>query len=86
MKLWSVELRLRGALEAGDPLTHAPHLGKHTREIVGEMGYGAGDIDKLSVSGVVGCYRGLSEFELGPFDVGRGGGLGRAKAKQEILI
>ena len=42
----------------GDPLTHAPHLGEHTREILGEMGYGAGDIEKLTASGVVGCYRG----------------------------
>ena len=42
----------------GDPLTHAPHLGEHTREILGEMGYGPGDIEKLCVSGVVECYRG----------------------------
>ena len=41
----------------GDPLTHAPHLGEHTREILGEMGYGAGDIERLSASGVVECYR-----------------------------
>ena len=26
----------------GDRLTHAPHVGEHTREILGEMGYGAG--------------------------------------------
>ena len=40
----------------GAPLTHAPHVGEHTREILAEMGYGAGDIDKLKASGVVGCY------------------------------
>ena len=42
----------------GDPLTHAPHLGEHTREILGEMGYGVGDIEKLAASKVVVCYRG----------------------------
>ena len=42
----------------GDALTHAPHLGEHTREILGEMGYGAGEIEKLSASAVVECYRG----------------------------
>ena len=40
----------------GDRLTHAPHVGEHTREILGELGYGASDIDRLSASGVVGCY------------------------------
>jgi hypothetical protein len=29
-----------------------------TREILGEMGYGVADIEKLSASGVVACYRG----------------------------
>lgn len=42
----------------GDRLTHAPHLGEHTREILGEMGYGTADIEKLTASGAVACYRG----------------------------
>jgi len=41
----------------GDPLTHSPHLGEHTREILTEMGLGAGDIERLTASGVVDCYR-----------------------------
>ena len=41
----------------GDGLTHAPHLGEHTREILGEMGFGVGDVEKLTASGVVACYR-----------------------------
>jgi len=40
----------------GDPLTHSPHVGEHTREILGELGYGASDIEKLTASGVVACY------------------------------
>jgi crotonobetainyl-CoA:carnitine CoA-transferase CaiB-like acyl-CoA transferase len=40
----------------GDPLSHAPHVGEHTREVLIELGYEAGDIDRLSASGVVGCY------------------------------
>jgi crotonobetainyl-CoA:carnitine CoA-transferase CaiB-like acyl-CoA transferase len=40
----------------GDRLTHSPHVGEHTREILGELGYGAGDIEKLNASGVVACY------------------------------
>jgi crotonobetainyl-CoA:carnitine CoA-transferase CaiB-like acyl-CoA transferase len=42
----------------GDRLTHAPHLGEHTREILGEMGYGAAEVEKLTASGVVACYGG----------------------------
>ena len=42
----------------GDRLTHAPHLGEHTREILGEMGYDAANIEKLTASGAVACYEG----------------------------
>jgi crotonobetainyl-CoA:carnitine CoA-transferase CaiB-like acyl-CoA transferase len=42
----------------GDRLTHAPHVGEHTREILGEMGYEAGEIERLKGSGVVGCHGG----------------------------
>jgi crotonobetainyl-CoA:carnitine CoA-transferase CaiB-like acyl-CoA transferase len=41
----------------GDRLTHAPHVGEHTAQILSELGYGSADIEKLSASGVVGCYR-----------------------------
>ena len=41
----------------GDRLTHAPHLGEHTQEILGELGYASADIEKLTASGVVACYR-----------------------------
>jgi crotonobetainyl-CoA:carnitine CoA-transferase CaiB-like acyl-CoA transferase len=44
-------------LENGDRLAHAPHVGEHTREILGELGYGTTDIDKLNASGVVGCHQ-----------------------------
>ena len=32
--------------------TLAPHLGAHTREVLGECGYGTGEIDALLASGV----------------------------------
>lgn len=41
---------------SGDRLSHSPHVGEHTREILGELGYGAGDIERLRASGVVVCY------------------------------
>src|SRR4030095_14363047 len=41
----------------GDPLAHSPHVGEHTRDILGELGYGANDIEKLTASGVVACYK-----------------------------
>jgi crotonobetainyl-CoA:carnitine CoA-transferase CaiB-like acyl-CoA transferase len=44
-------------LATGDRLAHAPHVGEHTREILAEMGYGSAEIEKLSHSGAVGCYR-----------------------------
>ena len=40
----------------GDRLTHSPHLGEHTREILRELGFDTSDIDRLNASGVVGCY------------------------------
>jgi crotonobetainyl-CoA:carnitine CoA-transferase CaiB-like acyl-CoA transferase len=42
----------------GDRLTHSPHVGEHTREILAELGYGVSDIERLDASGVVACYRG----------------------------
>ena len=41
-----------------DRLTHAPHVAEDTSEILGELGFGNDDIEKLTASGVVGCYRG----------------------------
>jgi crotonobetainyl-CoA:carnitine CoA-transferase CaiB-like acyl-CoA transferase len=34
---------------------HAPHTGEHGRAILGELGYGAGDIDRLIKDGAVGA-------------------------------
>ena len=44
------------AAAGGDNLTHAPHVGEHTRAILGELGYASADIEKLGAAGVVGCY------------------------------
>jgi crotonobetainyl-CoA:carnitine CoA-transferase CaiB-like acyl-CoA transferase len=41
----------------GDRLAHSPHVGEHTREILGELGYGTAEIEKLTTSGVVACHR-----------------------------
>ena len=38
-----------------DRLSHAPHVGEHTREILGELGYDATEIERLRASGVVYC-------------------------------
>ena len=40
----------------GDRLTHSPHVGEHTREVLGELGYSASEINRLSGAGVVACY------------------------------
>jgi crotonobetainyl-CoA:carnitine CoA-transferase CaiB-like acyl-CoA transferase len=37
------------------PTQHAPHIGEHGRAILGELGYGAGDIDRLIKDGAVGA-------------------------------
>ena len=44
------------AAASGDNLTHAPHVGEHTRAILDELGYASADIEKLGAAGVVGCY------------------------------
>jgi crotonobetainyl-CoA:carnitine CoA-transferase CaiB-like acyl-CoA transferase len=44
------------AAASGDNLTHAPHVGEHTRAILGELGYTSADIEKLGAAGVVGCH------------------------------
>jgi crotonobetainyl-CoA:carnitine CoA-transferase CaiB-like acyl-CoA transferase len=38
---------------SGDRLTHSPHLGEHTREVLQELGYDAAGIEKLLAAGVV---------------------------------
>lgn len=37
----------------GDRLSHSPHVGEHSRAIVGELGYAAGEIDRLLADGVI---------------------------------
>ena len=42
--------------ENGDPSSHSPHVGEHSREILGELGYGADTIETLRASGVITCH------------------------------
>lgn len=44
------------AAASGAPLTHAPHVGEHTRAILAELGYAGTEIERLDAAGVVGCY------------------------------
>jgi len=44
------------AAASDDNLTHAPHVGEHTRAILGELGYASANIEKLGAAGVVGCH------------------------------
>ena len=40
--------------ETGDRLSHSPHVGEHSREIVTELGYSAGQVSALAAKGVIG--------------------------------
>lgn len=42
--------------ETGDASSHSPHVGEHSREILGELGYDAGAIEKLRASGIITCH------------------------------
>jgi crotonobetainyl-CoA:carnitine CoA-transferase CaiB-like acyl-CoA transferase len=44
------------AIATGERLTHSPHVGEHTREVLGQLGYDAREIERLDASGVVTCY------------------------------
>ena len=46
------------AVTTGDRLTHAPHVGEHSRDILRELGYDTREIERLEASGIVGCHRG----------------------------
>jgi formyl-CoA transferase/CoA:oxalate CoA-transferase len=41
-----------------DRLSHAPHVGEHSREILKALGYAASEIERLASSGVVACHEG----------------------------
>jgi len=45
------------APKTGDRFSRSPHVGEHSREILGELGYGAGQIDELAKAGVIDIYR-----------------------------
>lgn len=55
-KLQSVHLGGCGERETEAGMTHVANWGERTRELLGEMGHVAGQIEKLAESSVVGCY------------------------------
>jgi crotonobetainyl-CoA:carnitine CoA-transferase CaiB-like acyl-CoA transferase len=42
--------------ETGDRLSHSPHLGEHSEEVLAELGYGAPEIELLKAKGVAGTF------------------------------
>jgi len=44
------------ALRPGAALAHAPHIGEHTTDILRELGYDAGAIERLAAANVIGRY------------------------------
>ena len=44
------------ALENGNRLAHAPHIGEHTAAILGELGYGADRIEQMRARKIIGIY------------------------------
>jgi len=40
--------------ETGDRLSHSPHVGEHSRDVLTELGYGASAIDDMIAAGVIG--------------------------------
>lgn len=43
--------------ETGHPLSHSPHVGEHSRDILAELGYDEATINALAESGTIGIYR-----------------------------